>query len=73
MDGQFANWVKDAEVEVRDKGLAASQQAIMLVGFGAVLSKLDSRVIRVDGKLVGSILLGIGTFAGALIQRMWGI
>lgn len=69
MNGQFDQWVQEAQEEVRDKGLAASQQAIMLVGFGAVMKKLDDRVIKLNGKVVGTLLVTFGGATGAAIAK----
>ena len=68
-NGQFAALVALATQQVQEKGLDSSPQAIMLFGLGHLDQKLNARVVRLDGKLVASVvtLVGVGVGFGARV------
>ena len=68
-DTQFKHYVETATKEVHEKGLDATLQAVMLYGLG----QLDHRVIRLDGKLVASATLAVGTILGGVLRGAFSI
>lgn len=67
---QFDQLVHDATIEVRNKGLNASQQAVMFFGLGHLDQRLSGRVVPLNGKTMMSVASLIGVAIGTLIGRV---
>ena len=67
-NGQFNSLVTLATREVQEHGLQASAQAVMLFGLGHLDRKLNTRVLRLDGKLMISLGTSVGVAIGFAIK-----
>lgn len=72
MDNQFQWYVAQATNEVYEKGLEASPQAVMFYCLGQIDRKLEARVIRLDGKLVASVVSMVSLLLGGVVGKVLG-
>ena len=72
MDTQFNWFVNQATEEVYKNGLEASPQAVIFYCFGEVSKKLESRVLRLDGKLMASAISALSLLLGGVAGKVLG-
>lgn len=72
MDSQFSWYVEQATNEVYEAGLKASPQAVMFYCLGQIDRKLEARVLRLDGKLMASVISALSLLLGGVAGKVLG-
>ncbi|MAH51048.1 hypothetical protein CMI37_34850 [Candidatus Pacearchaeota archaeon] len=73
-NGQFKAAVLEATRTIEREGWEnADIKAVLLFGFGHLDSKMESRVVRLNGKLAASALLAVGGLVGGILRGVLGV